>query len=285
VETPRAQYLDEYIAADEWMVSMVFACGQRRMFLAVFAVAAMLAAPTRSFAAEPVTIFAAVTLKEALDATTAAAEAALHVSTKIVYGPSPGLVKQLENQAPGDIFFSADADWMNEAVTRKIVDPATRVDLLSSKLVLIAPAGQAAATPIAAGFPLAKMLGDGRLAMCDPMMMPAGRYGRAALQKLGLWDGVKDHVVSAEDIRAALAYVSRKEAPLGIVFDTDARLDKDVAIVGVFPADSHPAIVYPIAAVARSRNPDTSRVLGFMASPAARVIFEKYGYAVLPPSS
>jgi molybdate transport system substrate-binding protein len=226
-------------------------------------------------------IFAAATLKDALDAV---AETSIHVKTTAVYGPSPGLVKQLENGAPADIFFSADADWMNEAVARKLVDPASRVDLLSSELVLIAPKAQAVATEIVPGFPLARMLGDGRLAMCDPMMMPAGRYGHAALQQLGVWDSVKDDVVNARDVRAALAYVARQETPLGIVFDTDARLEAQVAVVGTFPAASHPPIVYPLAAVAQSRNPDTARMLGFLVSPRARQIFESYGYAVLAPA-
>lgn len=159
------------------------------------------------------------------------------------------------------------------------------VDLLSSKLVLIAPTAQTvAATPITPGFPLSRMLGDGRLAMCDPMMMPAGHYGRAALEQLGVWGSVKDHVVNARDVRAALAYVARQETPLGIVFDTDARLDEPVAVVGAFPTESHPPIVYPIAAVAHGRNPDAARTLAFLVSPAARQIFESYGYAVPAPA-
>jgi molybdate transport system substrate-binding protein len=251
--------------------------GRRLMILSAASAMVAVGLTERSIAAEPVMIFAAATLKEALDAVTTAAGTSIHVSVTAVYGPSPSLVKQLENGAPGDVFFSADADWMDEAIARKIVDPATRVDLLSSKLVLIAPAAQAAATPITADYPLAKMLGGGRLAICDPMMMPAGRYGRAALQKLGVWDSVKDRVVNAENIRAAFAYVGRQEAPFGVVFDTDARLDKDVGVVGVCPADSHPAIVYPLAAVARSRNPDAVRMLGFIASAQAKMIFENYG--------
>jgi molybdate transport system substrate-binding protein len=227
-------------------------------------------------------VFAAATLKDALDSALTAAQTALHVTAQAVYGPVPSLVKQLENGAPGDIFFSADTDWMDEAVTQKIVDPASRVDLLSSKLVLIAPATQAQSVAIMPGFPLAAMLGDGRLAMCDPMMMPAGRYGRAALQKLGVWDSVKDRVANAADIRTALSYLARGEAPLGIVFDTDAKLEPGVAVIGTFPADTHPPIVYPIATVAQRRNPSTARVFGFFTSSAAKPIFEKYGYVFLP---
>jgi molybdate transport system substrate-binding protein len=261
---------------------MIWSPLRRLSLVAVLLVLALPALPLPAAAGAPVTILAAVTLQEALDAVNAAGEAALHLKITAVYGPSPALVKQLENGAPGDIFFSADTDWMNEAIARNLVTPSSRLDLLSSKLVLIAPRSHAVAAHIEPGFPLARMLGDGKLAMCDPMMMPAGRYGRAALQKLQVWDSVKDHVANAENIRAALTYVSRREAPLGIVFDTDARLDRGVEIIGTFPADTHPPIVYPVAAIARSRNPDTARVLGFLASPAAKQIFERYGYIVLP---
>jgi molybdate transport system substrate-binding protein len=264
---------------------MFFFIGRRLVILAALAMTALPAMAARSAAAEPVMIFAAATLKNALDAVDAAAEASTHVRVTAVYAPSPSLVKQLENGAPGDIFFSADVDWMNEAIARKVVDPSTRDDLLSSKLVLVAPVSEAVATTIRPGFPLAAMLGSGRLAMCDPMMMPAGRYGRAALQKLGVWDSVKDRVVNAANVRAALVYVARREAPLGVVFDTDARLEKGVKTIGVFPASSHPPIVYPVAAVAGSRNPNTARILDFITSPAARPIFEKYGYTMLPHHS
>jgi molybdate transport system substrate-binding protein len=201
---------------------MIVSIGRRLVILCALSAMAALAVPAHSMAAQPVVVFAAATLKDAFDAVAVAAEASIHVPVKAVYGPSPTLVKQLENGAPADIFFSADADRMNEAIARKVVDPGTRVDLLSSNLVLIAPAAQAVETPIKPGFSLVSMLGDGRLAMCDPMMMPAGRYGRAALQTLGVWDSVKDRVANAEDVRAALVYVARGEAPLGIVFDTDA---------------------------------------------------------------
>jgi molybdate transport system substrate-binding protein len=189
-------------------------------------------------------------------------------------------VQQLQNGAPGDIFFSADADWMNEVLARGIVQPSSRVDLLSSRLVLIAPASQNEIVAIAPGFPLAALLGAGRLAMCDPMMMPAGRYGRSALQKLAVWESVKDHVANAADVQAALAYVSRHEAPLGIVFDTDARLDPGVRVVGTFPPESHSPIVYPLAIVERSKNPDTAQVFSFLTSDAAKSIFAAHGYTL-----
>jgi molybdate transport system substrate-binding protein len=254
----------------------------RRMVLGALCVAALSAAANRPHGAEPVMIFAAATLKGALDPVVEAARAALHVPITIVYGPSPALVKQLDNGAPADIFFSADSDWMDDATARGLVDPSTRVNLLSSKLVLIAPAGGAQPVTIAPGFPLVAMLGNGRLAICDPMMMPAGRYGRSALQALAVWESVKGRVAMAADVLAALTYVSRREAALGIVFDTDARLDTGVSVIGRFPDNTHQSIVYPVARVARSQNPDASRVLDFLAANQARLIFEAYGYAVLP---
>lgn len=232
---------------------------------------------------KPVMVFAAATLKPALDPAAHAASESLQVPVTTVYGPSPALVKQLENGAPADIFFSADADWMDDAVAHGLVDPATRVDLLSSTLVLIAAAANSRPVTIAPGFPLATMLGGGRLAMCDPMMMPAGRYGRAALQQLGVWPSVQQHVANAADVLTAVTYVSRHEAALGIVFDTDAKLDPGVTVVGTFAPDTHPPIVYPVAAVARSTNPKTRRVLAFLQSPTARAIFMAHGYSVLVP--
>jgi molybdate transport system substrate-binding protein len=162
---------------------------------------------------------------------------------------------------------------MDDAIARRLVEPSSRVDLPSSKLVLIAPAGYAEAVTIAPGFPLVDLLGSGRLAMCDPMMMPAGRYGRTALLSLGVWDSVRERVATAADVLAALAYVSRHEATLGIVFDTDARLDQGVTVIGAFPDDSHQRIVYPLAKVARSHNPDASGVLKFLTSPEVEPVF------------
>jgi molybdate transport system substrate-binding protein len=154
---------------------------------------------------------------------------------------------------------------------------------LSSQLVLIAARDSAATADIKPGFNLAALLGSGRLAMCDPMMMPAGRYGRAALQSLGAWDAVKTRVAEAATVRAALTYVSRGEAPLGIVFDTDAAVDQGVKIIGVFPRDSHPPIVYPVALTATGgTNPDAARFLDFLKSAGAKAIFESHGYTFLP---
>ena len=255
--------------------------GRRSLTRAAFGATALLIADRPSAADGPVMIYAAATLKNALDTVVEAARTALHVHVTPVYGPSPALVQQLQNGAPGDIFFSADSDWMDEAVVRGVVQPSSRVDLLSSTLVLIAPAAQKETVTIGPGFPLAALLGTGRLAMCDPMMMPVGRYSRSALQSLGVWESVKDRVANAADVLAALAYVSRREAALGIVFATDAGLDQGVRVVGTFPPDSHPPIVYPLATVAHRRNPDTTRVFGFVTSATARSIFVSYGYSIL----
>jgi molybdate transport system substrate-binding protein len=245
----------------------------------VAAALAILGAPAA--AAEELLVFAAATLKPALD------EVADQYrrgggAIKISYAPSPALVKQLENAAPADLFISADSDWMDAAQAKALIRPETRVDLLSSRLVLIAPRGSTASTEIEPGFPLADLLGSGRLAMCDPMMMPAGRYGRAALQALGVWSAVQDRVANADSVRAALVYVDRGEAPFGIVFDTDAATDPGVRIVGVFPGDSHPPIVYPVAVTAVSKNADAGKFLAFLRSSGAKAIFERLGYTFLP---
>jgi molybdate transport system substrate-binding protein len=239
--------------------------------------------PSHAASARDVMVFAAATLQDALDEATTRFQAEAHIGVPVSYGPSAALVKQIANGAPADIFISADADWMNEAEHEGLLYPASRFDLLSSRLVLIAARDSEAAVEIKPGFDLAALLGSGRLAMCDPMMMPAGRYGRAALLSLGVWDSVKDRVAQAATVRAAMIYVSRGEAPLGIVFDTDAVADTSVKIIGTFPRDSHPAIVYPVAlTVAGGANPDAARFLAFLKSPAAKSIFASHGYSFLP---
>jgi len=246
--------------------------------------ACVMAAVPGSAAAPNIMVFAATTLKNALDDAAALYHTRYKTDVTLVYGPSPALVKQIENGAPADLFISADPDWMDAAQQRGLIRTATRINLLSSRLVLIAPKLASVATAIKPGFPIAKLLGNGRLAMCDPMMMPAGRYGRDALERLGVWQSVRDRVANAADVRAALAYVSRGEAPLGIVFDTDAALDPGVRVVGIFPPDTHPPIIYPVAMTASSAAPDAKRFMDFLQSPAAGAIFAKYGYRFLPGS-
>jgi len=171
---------------------------------------------------------------------------------------------------------------MNEVQQHGLIKPETRSDLLGNRLVLVAPAGSDLHFDIAPHFPLASLLGNGRLAMADPDSVPAGKYGKAALEKLGVWDAVEGKVVRAENVRAALFFVSRQEAPLGIVYATDAAADKGVRVVGVFPADTHPPIVYPVALTAISQSPAAVKFLAFLKSAEARPIFEKQGFTVIP---
>lgn len=237
----------------------------------------------REAAARDVLIFAAATLQDALDQATTSFATQAHIGVPVSYGPSAALVKQIENGAPADVFISADADWMDEAQHAGVLVPASRFDLLSSRLVLISARDSPTTVDIKPGFDIASLLGSGRLAMCDPMMMPAGRYGRAALQSLGVWDEVKDRVAMADTVRAAMIYVSRGEAPLAIVFDTDAAADKSVKIIGTFPRDTYPPIVYPVALTATGgTNPDAARFIDFLKSAGAKAIFESHGYSFLP---
>jgi len=226
--------------------------------------------------AQSLTVFAAASLKNALDEV-----AALHKGEKpvISYGASSALAKQIENGAPADVFISADLDWMNYVEKKGLVAPGTRKNLLGNRLVLVAPAKQPAKLQIAPGFTIGRALGDGRLALADPQFVPAGKYARAAFEKLGVWNQVAERVAAAENVRAALALVARGEAPLGVVYQTDANAEPGVMVAGVFPADSHPPIVYPVAALKGAKS-GAAPFLQLLGSPAARAIFEKHGFTV-----
>lgn len=229
-------------------------------------------------------VFAAASLKDALDAVNDAWQKASSKQAKISYAASSALAKQIEQGAPADVFISADEDWMDYLATRKLIKADTRFDLLGNTLVLIAPKDSKLTTTIAQSFPLASLVGDGHLAMADTASVPAGKYGKAALEKLGVWDGVKDKIAQAENVRAALALVSRGEAPLGIVYATDAKSDPNVKIVDTFPANTHPAIIYPAAATASS-TADAAGFLDFLKSPSADRVFEEKGFKVLVPAT
>ncbi len=236
----------------------------------------------RPASADDVLVFAAASLKNALD--DAAASFQQHGGAKVnaSYAASPALAKQIENGAPADIFISADLDWMNDVQQHNMIQPSSRTNFLGNVLVLIAPVDSTVKTEIKPGFPLATLLGDNRLVMADPDAVPAGKYGKAALQKLGVWDSVENKIARTEDVRAALLFVSRKEAPFGIVYQTDAAADKGVKIAGVFPPDTYPPIIYPIALTASSKNPDAVKFLAFLHSSDAKPFFEKQGFTVLP---
>jgi molybdate transport system substrate-binding protein len=229
-------------------------------------------------------IFAAASLKVALDGVNAAWKRATGKSAVISYAASSALAKQIEQGAPADMFISADEDWMDYLATRKLIKADTRFDLLGNSLVLIAPKDSTLTAKIAAGFPLAALLGDGRLAMADTQSVPAGKYGKTALETLGVWDGVKDKLAQAENVRAALALVSRGEVPLGIVYATDAKSDPKVKVIDIFPETSHPPIIYPAAIIAASTQADAGAFLTFLKSTTARSIFAAQGFTVNSPT-
>jgi molybdate transport system substrate-binding protein len=227
-------------------------------------------------------VFAAASLKTALDAINQRFEHDAARKVTASYAASSALAKQIEAGAPADIFISADLDWMDYLARKSLIQPQTRFNLLANKLVLIAPADSKLSIEIGENFPLAKALGDGRLAMADPNAVPAGKYGKASLEALGVWTSVAAKIAPAENVRAALLYVARRETPLGIVYQTDAAAEPGVKIVGTFPDNTHPPIIYPAALTASASNPDAASYLAFLKSPAARSLFQDQGFSVLP---
>ncbi len=250
-----------------------------RVLFLILAAATGIAAPVRADA--PVTVFAAASLKNALDAVAADWTTSTGKDARISYEGSSVLAKQIEQGAPANVFISADADWMDYLDKRKLVQPGTRKTLLGNHLVLIAPADSKVSLDIKPGFDLAGALKGGRLAMADTKGVPAGKYGKAALEKLGVWKGVEGQVAQAENVRAALAFVARGETPLGIVYQTDAAVEPKVKIVATFPDDTHAPIVYPAALIAGRGSADASAFLAYLSSPAASAIFAKYGFVIL----
>ncbi len=228
--------------------------------------------------AQGLTVFAAASLRNALDELDGEWRASGHPAAVVSYGSSSALARQIENGAPADVFISADADWMDYVEQRGLLKSGSRINLLRNELVLIAPADSRVSLAIGPRFPLGEALGGGRLAMADPDHVPAGKYGKAALQALGVWASVSGKVASAEDVRAALNFVARGEAPLGIVYRTDAAAEPRVRIVGKFPAHTHAPIVYPAALVRQGKGGDGAGFLAFLKSSAAAAIFRKHGF-------
>ena len=202
----------------------------------------------------------------------------VHVTSSLA--ASSTLAKQIEAGAPADVYLSADLQWMNYLEQRGLLRPGSRHDVVGNSLVLIAPASSPLQVRIAPGFGLARLLGRGHLAVADPDSVPAGIYAREALQKLGVWDTVASHLVRAENVRAALIYVARGDAPLGIVYRTDALVERGVRVVGVFAADSHSPIVYPVA-LTRHSNTASARYLAFITGPDAAPVYRKWGFEPL----
>jgi molybdate transport system substrate-binding protein len=258
----------------------------RRFFLAgVVGLAVVVggfgAAPAR--ADEPL-VFAAASLKNALDDVIAAYAASGGGKVIASYAGSSVLARQIEAGARADIFISADNDWMDYVAQRGLVNAASREELLGNKLVLIAPASSSVTLGIAPGFPLVQALGGGRLAIADPDSVPAGKYGRAALTSLGVWNAVVDHMAIAENVRVALAYVARGETPLGVVYETDALQEPKVRIVGTFPEDSHLPIVYPAALTGRATS-EAAKFFKFLTGAEAQAAFRKAGFTFIATSA
>jgi molybdate transport system substrate-binding protein len=254
----------------------------RRCLLAVLAMLAVSAASPGAASAADLVVFAAASLKDALDAVDADWQKATGRHATISYAASSALAKQIEAGAPADVFISADLDWMNYVDEKKLIAGGTRRNLLGNSLVLIAPVdSNAGPVDIKSDFPLAKLLSGGKLAMADPNAVPAGRYGKAALTKLGVWAAVSGQVAAAENVRACLLLVARGEAPYGIVYKTDAAIEPKVKIVGTFPADALPPIIYPIGMIASSKNPDAKDFEAYLSGGDAQKQFEHYGFTVL----
>jgi molybdate transport system substrate-binding protein len=227
------------------------------------------------------TVFAAASMKNALDEVDAAYTAKTGVKVVASYAASSALAKQIEQGAPADIFVSADTDWMDYAISRKNINEPTRVNLLGNSIVLIAPKdSKIADVAIGQGFDLATLAGDGKIATGDVKAVPVGKYAKAALEKLGAWQAAEPKFAMAESVRAALTLVARGEAVLGIVYSTDAKVEPGVKIVGTFPADSHPPIIYPVAATTTAK-PDAADYLAYLQSSAAKAVMEKYGFTFL----
>jgi molybdate transport system substrate-binding protein len=242
-----------------------------------------LTAGPRTIAADDrrVLVFAAASLKNALDKVNAACAGEVSEEAAISYAATSALAKQIEQGAPADVFFAADLEWMQKLADESLIKAETQMKLLGNEIVLVLPAASSATATIARGFDLAGLIGTGRLAMANVEAVPAGKYGKASLETLGVWDAVKDKVAQAENVRAALALVAIGEAAAGIVYATDAKAESKVTVIGTFPADSHPPIVYPVAQTAISTDENTAAFLTCLTSPKAAEIFSAEGFTVL----
>ena len=232
--------------------------------------------------AQTVTVFAAASMRNALDDADVAFTRATGIKVVASYAATSALARQLGQGAPADVFVSADLRWMDYAIAHKLVKPTTGVDLLGNRLVLIAPnASKLDHVAIHKGFDIAKLVGNGRIAVADVKAVPAGLYAKAALIWLGVWGTAERKLAQAENVRFALAYVARGETPIGIVYATDAKIELKVKVIGIFPESSHPPITYPVAQTFASTNAQVPRYLRFLRTPAAKAIFEKYGFSFL----
>jgi len=253
---------------------------RRALNIAVVAVGVLAAAGARGREKAPLTVFAAASLKNAMDDVGKAWTAKTGEPVRFSYAASSAIARQVEAGAPADVFVSADADWMDYLARRSLIVTASRGDLLTNHLALIAPAASRIRIRIGHGMPLARALGGGRLSLAGSEA-PAGKYAKASLIALGVWPSVEARLAQADNVRGALIFVARGEAPLGIVYDTDAKVEPKVRIVGLFPDSSHPPIVYPAAVLAHAANPRAGVFLAFLHGPEASGIFRRYGFVVL----
>jgi molybdate transport system substrate-binding protein len=254
----------------------------RMRFLSYLALLAVLVTAQPATAQDTtLTVFAAASMRNALDDFNAQFTKATGIKVTASYAATSALAKQLESGAPADVFISADLKWMDYAIEHKLVNAATRVNLLGNELVMIAAKdSKIDKVAIAKGFDIVKLAGDRRIAVADVKAVPAGRYAKAALESLDVFTAAEPKLAQAENVRAALAYVSRGETPIGIVYATDAKADPGVKVVGVFPEDSHPPVTYPVAATANAKA-NAAKYLHMLRTPAARTTFEKYGFSFL----
>jgi molybdate transport system substrate-binding protein len=246
---------------------------------AALAIAVQCAALSLAKAEDVVTVFAAASLQDALKAVAKDFTASTGTAVKFSFDASSTLARQIEQGAPADLFASADLDWMDYVAKRDLIDPKSRINLLGNRLVVIAPKDSSVGELKLDAASISAALGGGRLATGAVESVPVGRYAKLALQKLGLWAGLEGRIAPADNVRAALAYVARGEAPLGIVYATDAAAEPKVKVVATFPRDSHPPIVYPFAATAGAKGEGAARFLGYLQGPKARAIFTAQGFS------
>ena len=255
--------------------------GRRSVLAALAAAVTALVAQAEAAEEKTITVFAAASMKNALDEVDSLFTKQSGIKIVASYAASSSLMKQIEQGAPADVFLSADVDWMDYGAKNNLIKNDTRENLLGNRLVLIAPKdSKIGNVTIAPGFDLAALAGSGRIATGDVRAVPAGLYAKAALEKLGIWSSVELKIAMAENVRAALVLVARGEAPLGIVYETDAKVDPSVKIIGVFPEDSHPPIIYPVA-MTKDAKPDAAQYLAFLTTPKAKAVFERYGFRAL----
>lgn len=257
-----------------------FGSWSRRVFLRLALIAITCLAVPAHAADDKLLVFAAASLTEAMNDAADAYARTGHPRPTISFAASSALAKQIENGAPAGLFVSADEPWADYLEQRKLLLPGSRVSFLANRLVLVAPADRPFKTKIGPHFPLAKLLGDGKLAMADPDSVPAGKYGKAALIKLDVWRDVEAQVVRGDSVRAALRFIEAGAVPAGIVYATDAAASKKVVVAGVFPEDSHPPISYPLALIAAHATPEAKAFRAWLLTKPAKVIFTRYGFRV-----